>query len=267
MTAKSLKIDSSSASYLFSLRVVPGAVVKCSHCLAHWRTGIDTMSANVITAMTLMKPGTSNAGHQYKGRSLTQREWRKLIDPELTLAPPDIAQLAEEIGQEKLIGWLEGLRRSIAFSKDAVWTASWSKSILASGAETLDDFNFTRFPLDQVTGIDVQKRGRGFMDIKLLDLAIMQVLTSQQRVTRSGKKIDDVENDNVIHFSIPDANHDEIVLFAERLRGHLRSKQHNPSADPIDLIKRLADLREAGILTEDEFQSQKLMLLGKIGSG
>ena len=279
LTPKSITIDSSATSHIFSLRLIPTAIVECSRCRANWRTAIDTFSFNVITSMTLKKPGTTEAGHQYKGKSLTRRDWQALIDPQLALISPDIVCLAQEIGEEQLIASLEGTRRSIAFSSDAIWTASWCQSVLASGVKTPNSFNFTCFPLNQVTDIVVQKREKRFLDTKIFDYVILEVLTAQQRVTRGSHKLDDIENDNVIYFYPPGPNYKEIIgpsykeiiLFSVKLREHLHKKKTKPIAnssgvDAIDSIERLAKLRDAGILTDEEFQTQKSTLLRKIGS-
>jgi hypothetical protein len=40
-------------------------------------------------------------------------------------------------------------------------------------------------------------------------------------------------------------------------------KEH-PSEDPIDSIRRLGELRDAGLLTDEEFQAKKRQLLDRI---
>lgn len=41
-------------------------------------------------------------------------------------------------------------------------------------------------------------------------------------------------------------------------------RQHGESGDPIDLIRKLAALKDAGALTDDEFQAKKIELLARI---
>jgi Short C-terminal domain len=63
------------------------------------------------------------------------------------------------------------------------------------------------------------------------------------------------------------------AAFAETMRGRgMASAQlpwgtqvegAPPTADPVDRIAKLADLRDRGALTEDEFQAQKKRILGK----
>ena len=41
-------------------------------------------------------------------------------------------------------------------------------------------------------------------------------------------------------------------------------EQASSSADPIDQLQRLGQLRDAGILTEDEFQAKKSEILSRM---
>jgi hypothetical protein len=66
--------------------------------------------------------------------------------------------------------------------------------------------------------------------------------------------------------------------FAARMQERARAAQkdamaqadgamaHEPPEDPVDLLARLADLHDRGVLTDEEFQAQKKRILGEWGA-
>jgi len=65
---------------------------------------------------------------------------------------------------------------------------------------------------------------------------------------------------------IKEENKGDVQKFVEYVKENIgkKSSSENSSSDIADQIKKLADLRQKGILSEDEFQSKKTQLLSKM---
>lgn len=59
-----------------------------------------------------------------------------------------------------------------------------------------------------------------------------------------------------------DSVHDEIEQ--RRHQTPVTAKAHQPEEDPLEQLRKLGDLRDAGILTEEEFVSKKASLLARL---
>ena len=64
-----------------------------------------------------------------------------------------------------------------------------------------------------------------------------------------------------------DATPDDLRIRLSRVFGLLRQRERDQTArqpDPVDQIERLGDLKERGLLTEEEFDAAKRALLAKL---
>ncbi len=94
-------------------------------------------------------------------------------------------------------------------------------------------------PYSNVSSIELNKGIRGHS---------IQVIASGNTISMKWIKVGQV-SDLVEHVKAMIGNNEELLL---------------PSSDVPDQIKKLAELKEQGILTEDEFQTKKQQLLSKM---
>ena len=100
-------------------------------------------------------------------------------------------------------------------------------------------FEFEIMPYSNVSSIELSKGIRGHS---------IQVIASGNTISMKWIKVGQV-SDLVEHVKAMIGKNEELQL---------------PSSDVPDQIKKLAELKEQGILTEDEFQTKKQQLLSKM---
>jgi hypothetical protein len=110
-------------------------------------------------------------------------------------------------------------------------------------------------------------RARGIQSVDAFDYRHIQNVGEQQRVL-GGDIVFDVKG-NEVRMGLQSADaHTAAKLIRETVQLHVSDVGASPtmSGPPSipDLIRKLAELKKAGVLTEDEFQSKKAELLSRI---
>ena len=101
---------------------------------------------------------------------------------------------------------------------------------------------FETIPLSKITSVETSS---------LMDYRVLRVHTAH----------DDLE----FKTREPKALFDNVVAYLERLRNEPTGGSVGPTADSVtDQIKKLGDLRDAGLLTNDEFNTKKAELLARL---
>lgn len=123
--------------------------------------------------------------------------------------------------------------------KNGVFMAT-NKHLVFYGPKMFGGYDMEVFPYENISSIEM---GKGMMGHKISFFA-------------SGNKA-----------SMKWINQGDIQKFIETVKSKLGKKDVAPGGGNIDItdqIKKMADLKEAGILTEEEFQAKKTELLAKM---
>jgi len=162
-----------------------------------------------------------------------------------------------ELRGATVIDEIAGNNRYIAVTEDMVFVGSTGA---ASGA-MFGGAKVKRYPIDSITAVDVQK---GMM------LVTLEIVMSGAKESKTNAGFMDVaNNENITAFPKKEYPRvQELAALILDLRGKLKKPNAvaaAPSAMTIpEQIRQLAELKEAGILTEAEFVAKKTELLARM---
>ena len=168
------------------------------------------------------------------------------------------------VGEKTSIGALFGEKAGAAFGGQYLIVTDRQAVAIKSGigavaTGSLGGLKTKAYVYDSVTSVDVN-RGLLFGEIEILVAGMTE--------KSSGGCFSGAVRDSVIQFE--KKYFDEVVELARTIRTFAAQARHqtaavgNQAVDIPDQIRKVAELREAGTLTEEEFQSKKRSLLERL---
>jgi hypothetical protein len=165
-----------------------------------------------------------------------------------------------EIGNKKIISEIAGNNRHIIVTEDTVFVGS---SGISSGSWF--GKKVKRYPIDSITSVDVRKA------LLTVELELVMGGGSEMRDIGSGF-MDRARNENITMFQKSQYNEvQQIATLILDLRHKRKAQANNQPTRPSDStnsipkqIKELAELRDAGIITPEEFEEKKKELLRRM---
>jgi len=165
-----------------------------------------------------------------------------------------------EVGNRKVIAEIAGNNRYIIVTEDIVFVGSVG---IASGS--FGGSKVKRYPIDSITSVDVRESSL------IVEFEIIFSGGSETGSTNASF-MSRANNENITGFKkelYRDVqNLATVILDLKQLRKSQSfaspSQASTPSASIPEQIKQLAELRDAGILTNDEFEEKKKSLLSKM---
>lgn len=165
-----------------------------------------------------------------------------------------------EVGDRRIVAEMAGNNRYIVVTEDIVFVGSKG---IASGA--FFGTKVKRYPIDSITSVDVRKT------LLLVEFEIALSGGSEIGSTVSGFS-SRATSENITFFQ------KELYADVQQLAGIIfdlqqrrKNKQATPQIQNInhqvsipEQIKQLAELRDSGILTEQEFQEKKAVLMSRL---
>ncbi len=256
-----LHLEFSFSRSLFS----PGrsvGIVTCDACDAEWSAQCGFGSIYDINSMTLKRPGTHPRAQKKLGKNFDRRFWESLINPELPDTPLDIRAIFRHVDRETIIDWMEGENRSIAYTKSEICTASQKRG--TGSGDVIFGYTIKRFPFEHVLSLDFQRGVSLQLEIRMPGERTRKI---------PGLTVGAGEPENVVLFPLTAS--ERLTSFLERLRKTMDKYKSGSTQgrsveslkvtrDPIEQIRKLAALRDSGVITAEEFQKKKVELLKKI---
>jgi len=192
------------------------------------------------------------------------RSTGSISNPTSASSPPSGGKAREityaETGNRKIISEIAGNNRHIIVTEDTVFVGSAG---ISSGSWF--GKKVKRYPIDSITSVDVRKA------LLTVELEIVMSGGSEMRDTGTGF-MDRAKNENITMFQKSQYNEvQQIAALILDLRHRKKSVANNQPIRPSDSassipkqIKELAELRDAGILTSEEFEEKKKELLSRM---
>lgn len=110
--------------------------------------------------------------------------------------------------------------------------------------------------IQSLTGIEIKEPGR-------ILAGYIQFIFSGSSETQGYTRIDAVKNENTVTFS--KKHRDDIMRCKSLVEEYMNNSKGNDktgTSSTADELKKFADLRDQGVLTEEEFNQKKKQLLG-----
>ncbi len=148
--------------------------------------------------------------------------------------------LGEEEVLSAVIGAVDGKYLGVNGKQNGVLVLTPTR-VLFYWKKMLGGYKSEDYPLEKISSIN---SGKGMM-------------TSNVKIHASGNSLE-------MDWIPKDDNADEFVKAVKAQMTAYKPSTAQPVIDPADQIKKLADLRDAGILTEEEFSAKKKQLLDSI---
>jgi hypothetical protein len=149
---------------------------------------------------------------------------------------------------------------AIGLSGDFLLVTNKKVVILKKGMATWATGGFglktKSYLLDKINSIDISK-GLIFCDLEIVSGGMVE--------KKGGSFFAAAESENIFQFE--KKHYEEMTTLVNQIRALIErsSQQASAKSDSIpDLIGKLAELRDQGILTETEFNEKKLSLLGRL---
>ncbi|MDE2060059.1 MAG: SHOCT domain-containing protein [candidate division NC10 bacterium] len=165
------------------------------------------------------------------------------------------------LGEKTSIGALFGEEAGAALGGSYLLVTDKKVVIIKSGVGTWGTGSFgvktKTFLYDHVASVDVSKRPLVSGEIEIVSSGMVE--------KSSGGFFAGASKDSVVQFE--KKYFEEVQKLATRIRELAAQARRPKSSQPADIpgqIKKLAELRDAGILSEEEFAEQKRKLLSKL---
>ena len=155
----------------------------------------------------------------------------------------------DALGDREIIDEIAGNNRYIAVTDDTVYVGSW----FGKGVRM--------YPLDAISSVNVRKA------LLTVELEIAMVGSVGAAKTPVGLA-DRAQNENITMFQKNQYDRVKeianLILEFRRKPRNVRAQQTHTVQSIPDQIKQLADLRESGVLSDEEFQRKKKELLSRM---
>ncbi len=212
------------------------------------------MTLHTNQAATLMKTFNWKIGGEISNSSV--REYiGKNVDPDETV----VATLLG-VGEKTSVGALFGGKAGAALGGNYLLVTNKKIVVIKAGVGTWGTGAFgmkaKTFLYDHIASVDVSK-GLLFGDIEIVSAGMVE--------KGSGGFFSGASKDSVVQFE--KEHFDEVQKLAAQIRTLAQQSRQPKAVESPDIpeqIRKLASLRDSGVLTDEEFNEQKKKLLDKI---